>query len=196
MKPLFIYLHGFNSSPDALKAQQVSTFIDDNEIEVTYLRPCISDKPDQAIRQLDALIQSSLNQYQRIILIGSSLGGFYATYLADKYELQAVLVNPAVRPHELMRKYLGWNENPYSQVRYELTATHMQTLQSAYINSLQRPCQFLVLLQMADEVLDATEASARFYQCACRIAPGGDHRFQHFDQLLPDIFHWAGLLKV
>ncbi len=158
-----------------------------------FLAPSIPDLPDKAADFLHTYLHSLQQQYEHIVLIGSSLGGFYATWLAEKFSLKAVLVNPAVRPHELMHHYSGWNENPYTGEQYQLTATHMQTLQSLYVKNIQYPQNFMVLLQMADEVLNATEASAKFYASPCRISPGGDHRFQQFERMLPEICRWAAL---
>ena len=190
MKRVVVYLHGFNSSAQALKAKETAAYLQTLHSAIDFKQPTIPDVPDEAVQFLNAYIEDLQKQYDDIVLIGSSLGGFYATWLAEKFDLRAVLVNPAIKPHELMHKYLGCNENPYTHVRYELTASHMQTLQSLYKDHIHRPQRFLILLQMADEVLDATDASARFYQSACRIDPAGDHRFQDFKKSLPMIFDW------
>ena len=186
-----VYLHGFNSSPQAQKAQETAAFLGNTFPHISFYQPCIPDLPEQARDFLQGYIADLMQAHRHIVLIGSSLGGFYATWLAQRFDLLAVLVNPAVRPHELMHKYLGWNENPYSGCRYQLPAAHMKTLQSLYNEEIDRPQRFLLLLQMADEVLDASEASARFYQSPCRIFPAGDHRFQGFDRVLPAVFDWV-----
>ena len=190
-KPVLAYLHGFNSSPDALKAKQVEEYIAAKQLLIEYLRPCIPDTPDKAELFLDNFIKQFHGR--SISLIGSSMGGFYATWLAEKYNLKAILVNPAVRPHELMQKYLGENRNPYSGAIYQLTEMHMETLQSLYVPVINRPENYLVLLQTGDEVLNATEASQRFYQSRCLIEYGGDHRFQGFERYMPQIFSWLAL---
>ncbi len=189
--PVLIYIHGFNSSPNALKAQEVAGYIKQQQLDIELLCPDIPDTPDQAIPLLEYMLEGL--QDRKVALIGSSLGGYYATYLAEKFKIQAVLVNPAVRPHELMHHYLGENQNPYSGAQYTLTEDHMQTLQSAYIPTISKPENFLVLLQTGDEVLNALEASQRFYQSRCLIEYGGDHRFQGFERYLPEIFSWLGL---
>ncbi|NRB43008.1 MAG: esterase YqiA [Pseudomonadales bacterium] len=186
-----VYLHGFNSSSQALKAQETSRFLKTHYPKIAFYSPSIPDLPDEAERYLKQYFSDLVIQHQHIVIIGSSLGGFYATWLAETFDCLAVLVNPAVRPHLLMEKYLGWNENPYSHKQYQLTAAHMKTLQSLYSGNIYKPSRFLVLLQMADEVLDATQASLRFYQSPCRISPGGDHRFQDFDGCLPGVFNWV-----
>lgn len=189
--PVLIYIHGFNSSPDALKAQAVAAYIKQHQLKIEFLHPQIPDTPDQAINFLKNLLVSL--KHRKVSLIGSSLGGFYATWLAEEYHLQAVLINPAVRPHELMHRYLGINQNPYSGVYYELTSGHIQALQSLFIATISKPENLLVLLQTGDEVLNALEASQRFYQSRCLIEYGGNHRFQGFEKYLPRVFSWFGL---
>lgn len=190
-RPVLIYLHGFKSSPQALKAQEVAAYIASRELAVDYRQPALPDLPDQAFTLLKTMMDGLKGR--KVALIGSSLGGFYATWLAETYDVKAVLVNPAVRPHELMQKYLGINENPYSGVQFELTPLHMETLQSHYLKDFRQPSRFLLLLQTGDEVLDALEASARFSASPCMIEAGGDHRFQHFERYLPRVFAWLDL---
>ena len=191
MMQAVVYLHGFNSSANALKAQETQHFLLQYYPSINFYSPTIPDLPDEAKHFLNAFILDLKTRYDALLLIGSSLGGFYATWLAEAFDIKAVLVNPAIRPHELMRQYLGWNENPYSHHRYELTVKHIKTLQSLYITQMKDFSRFLVLLQMGDEVLQASEASKRFYRSTCRIMPGGNHRFEHFETQLPAIASWA-----
>lgn len=186
--PVLIYLHGFNSSPNAMKAQQVEYFLQNYTTTYEYHRPWIPDLPEQAVAMLDAFLQQFTGR--RVFLIGSSLGGYYATWLAERYACKAALVNPSIRPYELLHQHLGEQRNPYSGQRYTLTTAHMQTLKSLFLQRIMHPSRYLVLLQMADEVLNAVEASQRFYQSRCMIEPGGNHQFQEFQRYLPAIFAW------
>ncbi len=103
-----IYIHGFNSSPASLKAQQTQKWLDSQSLSIPFECPALSSEPDKAIEQLQVMIE----QYREPIgLIGSSMGGYYATWLGEKYGLKSVLINPAVRPYEFMREYLGENAN-------------------------------------------------------------------------------------
>ena len=185
-----IYLHGFLSSNKAHKAQLTAAYLTTLTNPPQFLVPSLSDRPVDAIPQLHSLIENLLQRGQAIRLIGSSLGGFYATWLAQCYGFKSVLINPAIRPHALMEKYRGENVNPYSQARFALDATDIQILQQYDQASITRPDHFQVLLQMADEVLDAREASAKFHACQCFISAGGNHQFQHFEQYLLLIMPW------
>jgi hypothetical protein len=189
--PVLIYLHGFKSSPDALKAQEVAQYIADKNLSIDYLRPLISDMPDKAIQQLDNLMQSLQNR--TVYLMGSSMGGYYATWLAEKYSVSAVLINPAIHPDKLWQEYIGLHQNPYSGVQFEISAAHLQDLQSIKLPCILHPQQYLVLLQMGDEVLNALDASQWFYRSSCIIESGGNHRFQDFHRYLPHIMQWLKL---
>lgn len=189
--PVVVYLHGLDSSPGALKATQVGDYIAEKAIATDYLRPAIPDQPDKAIPVLNTLMQSLAGR--RVCLLGSSMGGFYATWLAEKYDCQAVLINPVVRAHERLHTYLGKQTNPYSGEQYELTTAHIETLQSLYFETVKTAGRYLLLLQMADEVLDARQAQAYYAGCRSVIEPGGNHRFQGFERHLPQVFSWFEL---
>jgi uncharacterized protein len=191
LPPVLIYLHGFKSSPEAAKAREVAAYIHHRQLAVEYLRPTLPDTPDLAIPQLDAMMQSLHGR--PIVLIGSSLGGYYATWLAERFDVKAVLVNPAVHPHLIWDKYIGLHQNPYSGVQFAITSAHIESLKSIYLPIIPHPERYLVLLQTGDEVLDALEASKAFYRSACIIEHGGDHRFQDFQRYLPHIMAWLHL---
>lgn len=189
--PVLVYLHGFKSSPSAVKAQEVGVYIRQKMLTLEYLQPSIPDTPDLAISQLETMMQSL--QGRQVLLIGSSLGGYYATWLAERFNARAVLVNPAVHPHKIWDKYIGLHQNPYSGVQFTITSAHLESLQSIYLPIIPHSERYLVLLQTGDEVLDALEASKAFYRSACIIEYGGDHRFQGFQRYLPYIMAWLHL---
>lgn len=189
--PVVIYLHGFNSSPDALKAQQLGDYLQQHHPKVDYRRPYIPGPPDQAVASLSDMI--TMLAGRRVCLVGSSLGGFYASWLAARFDCRAVLVNPAVAAHRLLQSRLGQQRNPYSGEQYELTTAHMQTLQSLCLEAPDDPRRFLLLVQMADEVLDARAALRYYRRCQCLIEPGGNHRFAGFQRHLPLICSWFEL---
>lgn len=187
---LVIYLHGFQSSTQSFKAQKVRAYIQQYYPNIDYFCPPIPDLPTQAIVFLEDLLVGLSRQARPIYLIGSSLGGFYATWLADKYQCKAVLINPAINAPQLLQHYLGDHKNPYTNNRYTLTLAQLQALSSVSLASIMQPQYYWVLLQMADEVLDASIASHFFCLCRCLIEPGGDHTFQNFERYLPAIFAW------
>ena len=191
MPPLLIYIHGFLSSPLSAKALEVRNFIDANEIDIDYRVPALSDYPGESFRQLTELLET--NAGRRIALIGSSMGGFMATALAQRYDVKAVLVNPAVRPSELIHSVLGENINPYTGNRFVLTESHVEELRALEAETPRAPQNLLLLVQTGDETLDYRRAVDYYRDCRQVVEEGGDHRFQDFERHLPAVFQFLDL---
>ena len=179
-----IYIHGFNSSPASFKAKQTAHWLSANAPDISYTCPALSSKPDLAIEQLQSLIENTPGP---IGLIGSSMGGYYATWLGEKYGLKAVLINPAVRPCEFMLECLGENANYHTGERYILEQHHVEIVRDLDVDLFKNPKNYWVLLQTGDEVLDYRQAEARYANCYLTIEQGGDHSFQHYEQHLSSI---------
>ncbi len=185
-----VYLHGFLSSPKSTKAQQlIQHFTDLGQAEQLKV-PSLAFEPELAITQAEQAVEELQKQVgiEQVFLIGSSLGGFYATYLADKLKLKAALINPAVRPYELFDKYLGPNEHFYDGNTYILEMKHIAQLESMEVEHLSQPEQIMLLLQTGDETLDYRLATAKYIDCPSWIEAGGNHSFVDFMQRLDMIF--------
>ncbi|MDP2245919.1 YqiA/YcfP family alpha/beta fold hydrolase [Pseudomonas sp.] len=189
MTASILYLHGLNSSPASLKASQLSRAMTRLGLDARLRVPALDHHPRQAIAQIEALIA----ELGRPVLVGSSLGGYYATHLAERHGLQALLINPAVRPHLRFDGYLGAQHNYYSGETWELTADHVQALAELDVPAPQACARYQVWLQTADETLDYRDAQAYYRACALRIQAGGDHGFQGFAARLPMLFAFAGI---
>ncbi|QMW13887.1 MULTISPECIES: YqiA/YcfP family alpha/beta fold hydrolase [Pseudoalteromonas] len=174
-----IYIHGFNSSEKSYKAVRFGEHM--AQFDVDYQVPRLTHEPLHAMLQLEQLITADT------VLLGSSLGGFYATYLSQRYGLPAVLINPAVRPFELLDNLLGPNYNPYQNVHYELDKRHMDALRSLYLAQIKTPSLLYLLQQTGDEVLPYQEAVKYYSQCKQRVEFGGDHSFIGFEQTFASI---------
>lgn len=179
-KQRVIYIHGFNSSPDSFKAQQFGQYLAKYH-DVEYLVPKLNHEPREILLTLEALITPNTK------LIGSSLGGFFATFLSQRHQLPAVVVNPAVAPFTLMKDYLGQQYNPYQDYYYDVTTQHVADLKQLYVNSLSSPQLIFLLQQMGDEVLDFSQAVDYYKNCRQRIEFAGDHSFIGFQRYFPDI---------
>lgn len=186
---LFIYIHGFNSSPKSFKSQCFKYFLEKNYPHDDFISPELSFQPFKAISALIEGVEQHINVDQ-ISLIGSSLGGFYATWLAQKYDLKAVLVNPAVNPHELLVDYLGKNINYHTDAEYEFTHEHIQQLKQLVVDDLHSPKNIMVMLQTQDEVLDYRLAKLKYAKTNLMIETGGDHSFHNFAQHCEPIYHF------
>ncbi len=186
---LFIYIHGFNSSPASFKAQCFSQFLARQHGHDVFIAPQLADSPLAAMTQLSELIEEK-QIHQDISLIGSSLGGFYATSLAHQYGLKATLINPAVNPQIRLLDYLGKNKNYHTGVEYDLTHEHIKQLDTIDIASIETVGKLQVLLQTGDKVLDYRLAQSKYRACQLIIEQGGDHSFVHFDSHCSAIYQF------
>ena len=206
LKPLFIYVHGFNSSPQSYKARLLIDWLKQQGREDEVRVPELSHWPKRAIDTLETLIET--HRDRKILLLGSSLGGFYSTYLVEKFastnqqttteakacgglDLKCVLINPAVRPDQLLEELLGENQNLYSQERYQLTHQHLEQLQQLRSESVQDTSRYLLLTQTADEVLDYRQAVELYDGAEMIVQEGGSHGFDDFESMLPLIEQFA-----
>ena len=186
---MLVYLHGFNSSPHSHKAQVLGRYLEEKGFAAQYACPALPPLPSEAIAVCEALLRSSARPP---CFVGSSLGGFYATWLAEKHDARAVLINPAIDPHVGLRAYLGTQKNLHTGDPYELTERHLQEWKSLYAPRIT-PSRYLLLAETGDEVLDYRRAVERYAGAKQVVIPGGDHSLQSFPEHLPAILRFAGL---
>ena len=187
---MFIYLHGFNSSPQSNKAMILRKWLEEREMGSSFACPCLPHCPNDAI----AAAEAEMGKYtsNAICLIGSSLGGFYATHLAEKHGTKAVLVNPAIYPHIGLRAWLGEQQNLHSGEKYLLTEAHLAQWERLIATRIT-PERYLLLVETGDEVLDYREALDRYRGCRQVVVEGGDHTLKSFPEHIPLILAFAGL---
>jgi predicted esterase YcpF (UPF0227 family) len=177
---MIVYLHGFNSSPASGKAKQLGEYMTAIGRQADYLCPALPNSPRAAITRVEADLTRC--QPDAVTLIGSSLGGFYATHLAEKHGCKAVLVNPAVHAHTLMRDSLGAQTNWHTGEKWVLTETYLAELAALDVPAISRPERYLLLAQTGDAVLDYRDAVAYYAGAAQAIEDGGDHGFAGFER--------------
>jgi predicted esterase YcpF (UPF0227 family) len=181
---LIVYLHGFNSSPLSHKAQVMQRFMAEQGFAHEYACPALPPLADQAISAVEPMLGPN------DCFIGSSLGGFYATYLAEKHGLKAVLINPAIDPHVGLRAYLGPQKNLHTGEPYELTEAHLRQWEKLYVPRIS-PQRYLLIVETGDEVLDYRQAVERYAGAQQVVVQGGDHSLQSFPQHLPRILEFS-----
>ncbi|MBF6624341.1 MAG: alpha/beta fold hydrolase [Pseudomonas stutzeri] len=186
--PSILYMHGLNSSPLSRKASQLTAALERIGMAARLRVPALHHHPRQAIAQLETAIA----ELGRPVLVGSSLGGYYATHLAERHGLKALLINPAVTPHRRFDGYLGPQTNLYSGEVWELTQDHVAALGELEVAPPQDAERYQVWLQTGDETLDYRDALDFYRGCALRIQAGGDHGFQGFTERLPALLAFAG----
>lgn len=182
-----LYLHGFNSSPLSSKARMTYDYCERRGMAARIAVPELPHVPAQAMGEMCDIIEA---QSRPVVLIGSSLGGYYASYLAEKYDLRAALVNPAVNPVQLWREHLGENCNYYSGRRYTITQDHVEQLRAIDTPVLRHPGNFLLLVQTGDETLDYRLAVDKYKDSTRIIQDGGNHGFAGYEAMLPTIFEF------
>lgn len=193
-----VYLHGFRSSPRSVKAQAMVRAVDALPANVRPRLdvPDLGHAPAEAIAKVLALVERGRPPGAPLAFIGSSLGGYYATHLAERLGARAVLVNPAVRPYEDLAPYKGVQTNMYSGESFVVTDAHFDELRALAVPRITRPARYFLLVQSGDEVLDWREAVAHYAGAFQYVQGGGDHAFQDFDAQIPAILRFAGVRHV
>ena len=125
--------------------------------------------------------------------MGSSLGGFYATHLAEKYGLQAVLINPAVVAAIELERYLGPQTWLYTGESFDFTQQHIDELRALEVPRLADPSRYWLLAEEGDETLDYRQAVTRCAGAKQTVLPGGDHSFTRWEDYLDAVLAFAGL---
>ncbi len=182
---MLLYIHGFNSSSRSGKAQELGDWLNQRGLGEAYCCPDLPHHPEAAIGMLEALIAASPAPVK---LIGSSLGGFYATWLAERHGLKAILVNPCIACHEKLAGKVGETQrNWHSGEEYMFSAAHAAALNDIAVAAISRPERYLLLAETGDNVLDYREAVSYFSGAEQVVLPGGDHGFTRFIDYIPAI---------
>ncbi|TJZ77578.1 YqiA/YcfP family alpha/beta fold hydrolase [Chitiniphilus eburneus] len=183
-----LYLHGFLSSPFSKKAQETAVWMAEQGFSDYFHCPDIPMEPraaaDALLHALDRL------KGEPTCFIGSSLGGYLATWLVEEYGGRAVLVNPAAHPYELLRQYVGPQHNYYTGETHVIDASYADDLRELN-REIAQPDRYWLLLQTGDEVLDYREALDKYAGSRHTVIEGGDHSFQDYTRWLPAIWDFA-----
>ena len=184
-----LYLHGFCSSPQSWKVRLLTEELARRGQAERLFCPFLSPVPREAIAQAEEII---LREDGPLTLVGSSLGGFYATWLAEKHDLRAVLINPAVVAPISLEKYLGTQSNLHTRETFEFTTEHIAQLR-ALDGAPVTPDRYLLMVEAGDEVLDYRLAVARYAGCRQIVLEGGDHSFTRFPDYMPQLIEFCRL---
>lgn len=189
-----LYLHGFRSSPQSQKARTMAQRMAEQYPEVVWWCPQLPPSPKAAM----AMLINGMADWPResMAVMGSSLGGFYATQVAAQTGCLAVLINPAVQPARDLAQYIGeqtsWHD---AQARFFFRPEFVQELRDLETNTLLHPDRTLAIIAKGDEVLDWREMYARYPGARIRLLEGGDHALSDFNSHLPEILAFLGLNK-
>ncbi len=178
---MIIYIHGFGSSGEGSKARVFRKYF--KSIGEPFIAPSLSYVPKLAIETLEELIES---YHGDVKLIGSSLGGYYAIYLAKKYDLKAVLINPSIKPYDTLKKMLGEAPYYYDDSSYTWNKKHIDMLESFHVDNPQQN-NLMLLVQKGDEDLDYREAVQYLAKSNMIVEDGGNHSFKNIEQHFENI---------
>lgn len=184
-----VYLHGFISSPLSKKAVMLGDYVRNIAGGLRYEVPRLHHRPALAVNAVEALCARIAPA--ELTLVGSSLGGFYATVVAERLGCRAALLNPAVHPHRHFTRYLGPQRNMYTGETFELTMEHVQELAALDVAAISRPDRYWLIAETGDEVLDYREATAYYAGALQTVVQGGDHSLTSFPEHVPDLVEWA-----
>jgi len=184
---VILYIHGFRSSSLSGKAQETKRWLAAQGREQEWVCPDLPPYPLEAMQVLDDLVNSAKEPPQ---LIGSSLGGFYATVLVARYGLKAVVINPAVHPGLVLRPALGTITSFYGDEQYQFTEQHLQELHALDLPAPLHPKNILFMQERGDEVLDWQAGLAYYRDCHQLVFAGGDHGFTRYRAVLDLIDHF------
>lgn len=188
-----LYLHGFRSGPGSVKAQQTLNYFAQFDVAQNLHIPQLPPEPARAMDDAQFLYEQMLDEVgpANCLVIGSSLGGYYASYLIERFGGRAALINPAVRPYELLQDYLGENENLYNGEKFVVTESYIKELKDIEVMPLHYPKRHLLLVKTHDETLDAMEAVKKYQASPSIIEYGGNHSYEDYPKRLPSIFNFA-----
>lgn len=188
---MLIYLHGFKSGPASVKASLLKQHMATRGLGLLYDCPQLPYEPAAAIGLVVKRVRASPTP---VTLVGSSLGGYYATWVAEQYGVKAVMINPAVMPAMSLRDYIGRQENLYSGEAFDFTEAHIAQLEEIEVKAITKPSRYLLMVETGDELLDYRLATAKYEGAQQIVLEGGDHSFTRFSDYLDTILRFAGII--
>jgi predicted esterase YcpF (UPF0227 family) len=188
---MILYLHGFRSSPRSFKARLIGDRLRSLGRGAEYVCPQLPASPREAI----ALASDLAAKFPagEVTLVGSSLGGYYATWLAEQAGCRAVLLNPAVKPPRDLEKYVGVTTMFHSDEPFEFKRDYIDELKAFDVQHITRPERYFLLAAKDDEVLDWREMVAHYPGAQQCVIEGSDHGISDFDQYLDQVLAFCGV---
>jgi hypothetical protein len=188
---VIVYLHGFRSSPQSKKAQMVRAAMAARGRLDDYVCPQLPASPRAAAQLIEATAR--LEDPDELALIGSSLGGYYATWLAERTGCRAVLLNPAITPYRDLRAHLGTQQIFFSTQTIDVRPEHMDELLALDTPLITRPQRYLLVAATGDEVIDWRSMAAKYAGCRQRIIDGSNHEISDFAAYIDEVLAFCGI---
>ncbi|MGE5649209.1 MAG: YqiA/YcfP family alpha/beta fold hydrolase [Bacillota bacterium] len=187
---MILYLHGFRSSPQSFKARLLGERLTALGLGAQYYCPQLPASPREAMALASELLRTAGPE---TTLIGSSLGGYYATWLAEQFGCRAALLNPAVKPPRDLEKYVGVSTAYHSDAPFEFKREYIDELKALAVTKITRPERYFLIAATGDEVLDWHEMVAHYPGAAQLVIEGSDHGISEFGQYLDRVLAFCGI---
>lgn len=188
---MIVYLHGFRSSPQSRKALQIEAALRQRGLQASYRCPQLPASPRAAAQ----LIQRTLAGADpvTVALIGSSLGGYYATWAAEQTGCRAALLNPAITPFDDLRAHLGTQPVFFSNDSIDMKAEYLDELRALDTPAITRPERYFLVAATGDELIDYRTMVAKYRGARQRVIDGSDHPISDFAQYLGEVLAFCGI---
>lgn len=186
-----LYLHGFRSSPLSTKARKIAAWVAAEHPDVLWRCPQLDASPRAAF---DRILETSEDwPPERMAVIGSSLGGYYATALAERTGCRAVLLNPAVEAARDLAAQVGSTTAWHSNEPFEFRPEYVKELRALAVGAVTRPERYFAIIAKGDEVLSWQEMAQRYAGASIKLLESSDHALSDFDEHWPDVRRFLGL---
>lgn len=192
---MILYLHGFRSSPQSYKARLLAQALEERGLAHRWVCPQLPASPAMAMAMCNRLIgqaaDDGLDPGKDLTVIGSSLGGYYANHLAQRWDCRAVVLNPSVYPTRSLAAHVGTLQQYHSTDTFEFLPEYLDELAGLASGRPARPERYYLLACTGDEVLDWREMADWYAGSQGRIVEGGDHGISDFENYLPEVLAFA-----
>ena len=189
---MILYLHGFRSSPLSLKARLLGQHMQALGRGAEYICPQLPASPNAALALALGLVDAC--PAEQLSIIGSSLGGYYATFLAERLGCRAALLNPAVHPAQDLDRHIGASTDFHSGQPFEFKPEYIAELEALAVARITQPQRYFLLAASGDEVLDYRDMLAHYAGAAQHVIQGSDHGISDFEQYLPSVLAFCGIV--
>jgi predicted esterase YcpF (UPF0227 family) len=188
---MILYLHGFRSSPKSFKARVVQKALEEAGRARELICPQLPASPKEAMDL--ALLLAERHAPDNLSIIGSSLGGFYATWLAERLGVPAVLINPSVNPLKNLEHHVGVTTAWHSDEPFEFRREYIDELAALRVEQITKPERYFLLAATGDEVLDYRDMVAHYAGAHQHVIQGSDHAVSEFEQYVDEVLAFCGI---
>lgn len=187
---MILYLHGFRSSPASFKARMMRSHCEACGKLEEFICPQLPASPASAMQLIESL--ASNYDADALTVVGSSLGGYYATALAEKIGCKAVLLNPAVRPAQDLQKHVGALTTWHSNEPFEFKTEYIGELEAIAVTNITQPERYFLVAATGDEVLDWRSMTEHYQGARQLVIEGSDHGISDFDKYIDEVIAFCG----